>query len=239
MTEIRDLDDLECAFKDEVLERLPQANFDLCLTCGTCTGGCPASEQFDLDPRKFLRMLLLGMDEEIRESPWVWVCTMCARCKFACPMDIDIPRLIYNVRADWPREKRPKGIRGSCDQHIRAGNAMGVSTEDFAYTVEDVAQEIRDEHPGFENLQVSVDRVGAKIALNQNSREPVTEPDELGPLWKVLHLVGADWTYPTVMWGGENYCMFLADDEGWRYIMEEFVYHIENNLGCEMVVNTE
>ena len=239
MTEIRDLDDLECAFKADVLERLPQGNFDLCLTCGTCTGGCPASEQFDLDPRKFLRMLLLGMDEEIRESPWVWVCTMCARCKFACPMDIDIPRLIYNVRADWPREKRPKGIRGSCDQHIRAGNAMGVSTEDFAYTVEDVAQEIRDDHPGFENLQVSVDRVGAKIALNQNSREPVTEPDELGPLWKVLHLVGADWTYPTVMWGGENYCMFLADDEGWRYIMEEFVYHIEHNLGCEMVVNTE
>ena len=239
MVEMLDLDDLECEFKEEVLERLPQANFDLCLTCGTCTGGCPASEQFDLDPRKFLRMLLLGMDEEIKESPWIWVCTMCARCKFACPMDIDIPRLIYNLRASWPREKRPKGIRGSCDQHIRAGNAMGVSTEDFAYTVEDVAQEIRDEHPGFEDLQVSVDRAGARIALNQNSREPVTEPDELGPLWKVLHMVGADWTYPTVMWGGENYCMFLADDEGWRYIMEEFVYHIENNLGCEMVVNTE
>jgi hypothetical protein len=41
-----------------------------------------------------------------------------------------------------------------------------------------------------------VDRVGAYMAINQNSREPVTEPDELGPLWKILHLVGADWTYP-------------------------------------------
>lgn len=239
MTKVLDVDELVCEFKEEVLERLPQANFDLCLTCGTCTGGCPASEQFDLDPRKFLRMLLLGMDDEVRQSPWAWVCTMCARCKFACPMDIDIPKLIYNVRASWPREKRPKGIRGSCDQHIRAGNAMGVSSDDFRFTIEDVAQEIRDEHPGFEDLQVSVDRVGAKIALNQNSREPVTEPDELGPLWKVLHMVGADWTYPTVMWGGENYCMFLADDEGWRYIMEEFVYHVDNVLGCETVVNTE
>ncbi len=239
MTEIIDLDDLSIALKEEVLEKVPGANLDLCLTCGTCTGGCPAAEQFELDPRKFLRMLLLGLEEEVRRSPWTWVCTMCARCKEACPMDIDIPRLIYNVRAAWPREKRPKGIRGSCDQHIRSGNAMGVSTEDFSFTVEDVAEEIRQDHPGFENLQVSVDRVGAKIALNQNSREPVTEPDELGPLWKVLHLVGADWTYPTVMWGGENYCMFLADDEGWRHIMEEFVYHIEHNLGCEMVVNTE
>ena len=33
--------------------------------------------------------------------------------------------------------------------------------------------------------------------------------------------------------------LFLADEEGWRYIMEEFVDHIDNNLGCKMVVNTE
>jgi hypothetical protein len=88
-------------------------------------------------------------------------------------------------------------------------------------------------------MQVTVDRKGAYMAINQNSREPVTEPDELSPLWKILHTVGADWTYPSVMWAGENYCLFLADDEGWRYIMEEFVYHIDNTLGCELVVNTE
>jgi hypothetical protein len=133
----------------------------------------------------------------------------------------------------------PKGIRGSCDQHIRAGNAMGVPTEDFIWTVEDVADEIREDQPQFKDMQVSVDRVGAYMAINQNSREPVTEPDELGPLWKILHLVGADWTYPSVMWAGENYCLFLADEEGWRYIMEEFVDHIDNNLGCKVVVNTE
>ena len=234
-----ELDDQICELKDEIVERLPGANLDLCFTCGTCTGGCPASEQFDMDPRKFLRMLLLGMDEEVRKHPWIWVCTMCARCKSACPMDIDIPKLIYNVRGSWPREKRPKGIRGSCDQHIRSGNAMGVPSEDFTFTVEDVAEEIAQEHPGFEDLKVTVDRVGAQMVLNQNSREPVTEPDELGPLWKLLHLGKADWTYPSVMWAGENYCMFLADDEGWRYILEEFVYHVDNNLKSEFVVNTE
>jgi hypothetical protein len=52
-------------------------------------------------------------------------------------------------------------------------------------------------------------------------------------------MVGADWTYPSVMWAGENYCMFLADDEGWRYIIEEFVLHVDNNLKSPMVVNTE
>ncbi|RLC13111.1 MAG: oxidoreductase, partial [Deltaproteobacteria bacterium] len=199
MTAPIELEELACDFKEAVLERVPDANLDLCLTCGTCTGGCPASELLDMDPRKFLRMVILGMDEEIRKTPWAWVCTMCARCQNACPMNINIPKLVYNVRGTWPRDKRPKGIRGSCDQHIRAGNAMGVPTDDFIWTVEDVAEEIRDTYPGFEDLQVSVDRKGAFMALNQNSREPVTEPDELGPLWKILHLVEADWTYPSVM----------------------------------------
>jgi heterodisulfide reductase subunit C len=239
MPSIIELDDLDRAFHDTVTERLPLANFDLCLTCGTCAGGCPASAQFDMDPRKLVRMLAYGLDEEVMKTPWAWVCTMCARCYWSCPMKVDIPKLVYQMRQSWPRDKRPKGIRGSCDQHIRAGNAMGVPTADFIWTVEDVAEEIRETQPAFKDLQVSVDRKGAKMAINQNSREPVTEPDELGPLWKILHLVGADWTYPSVMWAGENYCLFLADDEGWRYILEEFVQHIDNNLGCETVVNTE
>jgi Fe-S oxidoreductase len=183
--------------------------------------------------------LVLGMDEEVRKTPWAWVCTMCARCVKQCPMEINIPSLVYNMRQSWPRDKRPKGIRGSCDNHIRAGNAMGVPSDDFTWTVEDVAEEIRETQPEFKDLQVSVDRKGAYMAINQNSREPVTEPDELGPLWKILHLAGADWTYPSVMWAGENYCLFMADEEGWRYILEEFVYHIDNNLGCKQVVNTE
>jgi heterodisulfide reductase subunit C len=239
MASVIELDDLDRDFHDEVADRLPQANFDLCLTCGTCTGGCPASAQFDMDPRKLVRMLAYGLDEEVKKTPWAWVCTMCQRCYWSCPMKVDIPKLVYQMRKSWPRDKRPKGIRGSCDQHIRTGNAMGVPTEDFIWTVEDVAGEIRETQPKFKDLQVSVDRKGAKMVINQNSREPVTEPDEMGPLWKVLHIAGADWTYPSIMWAGENYCLFLGDDEGWRYILEEFVLHIDHNLGCETVVNTE
>ena len=239
MAEAIKIDELDIAFKAHLLETIPDACFDLCLTCGTCTGGCPASEQFDMDPRKLVRMLNLGMDDQIKKSNWMWVCSMCGRCLFVCPMNVDIPKLVYNLRKSVPRKDRPKGIRGSCDQHIKSGNAMGVPTKDFIFTVTDVAEEIAEEQPEFKDLKVSVDREGAMMALNQNSREPVTEPDELGPLWKILHTVGADWTYPSVMWAGENYCMFLADDEGWKYILEEFVYHIDHNIKAPLVVNTE
>ncbi len=239
MAEAIKIDELDIEFKEQVLEKIPDAGFDLCLTCGTCTGGCPASEQFDMDPRKLVRMLNLGMDDQIKKSDWIWVCSMCGRCLFVCPMNVDIPKLVYNLRKSVPRKDRPKGIIGSCDQHIRSGNAMGVPTKDFIFTVTDVAEEIAEEQPEFKDLKVTVDREGAMMALNQNSREPVTEPDELGPLWKILHTVRADWTYPSVMWAGENYCMFLADDEGWKYILEEFVYHIDHNIKAPLVVNTE
>ena len=124
-----ELDDLECEFKEEVLEKVPDALLDLCMTCGTCSGGCPASGLMDMDPRKLLRMINLGMDEEVKKSKWAWVCTMCARCQHACPMKINIPKMVYNLRGTWPRDRRPKGIRGSCDQHIRTGSAMGVPSE--------------------------------------------------------------------------------------------------------------
>jgi len=233
------LDELDSELKEKILNAVPDINFDICLTCGACTGGCPATELYDMDPRKFIRMLLLGLEDEVAAHPWSWVCTMCARCVHVCPMKINIPKMIYNIRANWPRDERPKGIRGSCDRHVAAGNAMGVPTEDFIFTVEDVAEEIREIQPAFKDMQVTVDRVGAHMAVNQNSREPVTEPDELAPMWKILHLVGADWTYPSVMWAGENYCMFLGDDDGWKYIMEKFTDHVDNVLGCKMVVNTE
>lgn len=239
MVEAIKIDRLDVELKEEVLDKIPDANFDLCLTCGTCTGGCPASEQFGMDPRKLIRMLNFGMDDEIIKSDWKWVCSMCGRCQLACPMNINIPKLIFNIRSKIAREKRPRGILGSCDQHIRTGSAMGAAKEDFEFTVLDVAEEIREDHEGFEDLEVTVDRVGAQMVLNQNSREPVTEPEEMGPLWKVLHTVGADWTYPSVMWAGENYCMFMADDEGWKYIIEEFTLHVDNNLKAPMVVNTE
>ena len=238
MAEAIKIDTLDIEFKDEVLAKVPDANFDLCLTCGTCTGGCAASELLGMDPRKLIRMLNLGMDYEVLKTDWKWVCSMCGRCSAACPMKINIPALIFNLRGSVPREKRPKGILGSCDQHIRTGSAMGAQKDDFEFTVLDVAEEIREEHHGFEDLQVTLDRVGATMVVNQNSREPVTEPEEMGPLWKILHMVGADWTYPSVMWAGENYCMFMAEDETWEKIVRIKAKAVDD-LGAKYWLNTE
>jgi ferredoxin len=228
-------------FLDKVKELLPEGgNLNLCLTCGACSSGCPATGLEDMDPRKFLRMAALGMDEEVMSTPWVWMCTMCTRCIYVCPMKIDIPQLVFNARNSWPREERPKGIMGSCDMALRndSCSAMGTAEEDFKFVVEDVLEEYQEAQPEFKDMQAPINKEGAEFFLNQNSREPVTEPDEMVPLWKILHLVGADWTYGTKGWAAENYCMFLADNESWEHIIKVKAKAVDD-LKSKVWLNTE
>jgi ferredoxin len=228
-------------FKDKVMQLLPDGgNLNACLTCGACSSGCPATGLAGMDPRKFLRMASMGMDDQILKTEWVWNCTLCWRCIYVCPMKIDIPQLVYHARKSWPREERPKGIRGSCDMALKHDtcSAMGASEEDFRFVVQDVLEEVRAGQTGWENIEAPVNKQGAMYFLNQNSREPVTEPDEMVPLWKIMHTVDADWTYGTKGWAAENYCMFLADDESWERIVRIKAKAVDD-LGCKYWVNTE
>jgi ferredoxin len=228
-------------FIDKVKKLLPEGgNLNLCLTCGACSSGCPATGMDGMDPRKFLRMAALGMDEEIMKSNWPWYCTMCQRCSYVCPMKIDIPQLVFNARTLRPRDQRPKGILDSCDMALRndSCSAMGATPEDFEFVVEDVLEEYREAQPEFKDMEAPVDKHGAEFFLNQNSREPVTEPDEMVPLWKILHLAGADWTYGSKGWGGENYCLFLADNENWERLVRIKAAQTDA-LGCKTYLNTE
>ncbi len=228
-------------FLDKVKELLPEGgNLNACLTCGACSSGCPATGLADMDPRKFLRMAALGMDEEIIASDWPWMCSMCQRCIYVCPMKIDIPQMIFNARKLRPREERPKGILGSCDMALKndSGSAMGTNFDDFQFVVEDVLEEYREAQPEFADMEAPIDKVGAEFVVNQNSREPVTEPDEMVPLWKILHLAGVNWTYASKGWAGENYCMFLADDDAWKHLTQTTANKADE-LGAKTFLNTE
>lgn len=233
----------EGRFIETVKELLPEGgHLDLCITCGACCTGCPATglTEEGMDPRKFLRMAAMGLDDELLSSNWVWMCSMCVRCVHVCPMEINIPQLVFNVRGAWPRDERPSGIKNSCDMALRNDtcSAMGTTEEDFQFVVEDVLAEYQEAQPEFAEMKADVNRKGAKFYLNQNSREPNVEPDEMVPLWKILHLAGADWTYGSKGFAAENYCMFLSDNDAWKHITEVKKKAVED-LECDVWLNTE
>ena len=228
-------------FKEKALELLPHgASFDACLTCGLCSSGCPASGLENMDPRKFIRMAMLGMTEELSSTPWVWLCTMCKRCMHVCPMNIDISQLVFLARGNWPVEEKPKGIIRSCElaRSTDSTSAMGLPPDDFIFVVEDVLEEVRENQPRFQNMVAPMDKKGAHFFVNQNSREPMSEPDEMVPLWKIFDIVGADWTYASKGWAAENFCMFSGDEDAWYQVVKTRVDAV-NELGCKVLLNTE
>jgi len=228
-------------FLDKVKEILPDGgNLNACLTCGACSSGCPATGVDGMDARKFLRMAAFGLDEEILTSKWVWACTMCQRCIYVCPMKINIPQLVFNVRAAWPMEDRPKGIKGSCAaaSKVDSCSAMGLTGDMFRETAEELLEEVKEEQEGMESLTAPFNKQDAHFFLNQNSREPQMEEDEMVPVWKILNKVGADWTYSDVGWAAENYCMFLADDEEWKKNVTIKANQVDK-LNSKVWLNTE
>jgi Fe-S oxidoreductase len=228
-------------FKGKAMELLPDgASLDACLTCGLCSSGCPASGLENMDPRKFIRMAMLGLNDELSQTPWVWLCTQCKRCQHVCPMNIDISQLVFLARGNWPKEEKPAGIVRSCEltRSTDSTSAMGLPPEDFVFVVEDVLEEVRELQPRFKDMVAPIDKKDSFFFVNQNSREPMSEPDEMVPLWKIFDIVGADWTYSSVGWGAENFCMFSGDEEAWFEVIKKRIDSV-NELGCKVWLNTE
>ncbi|PIE07316.1 MAG: oxidoreductase [Rhodobacterales bacterium] len=218
----------------------PGASYDACVGCGLCASGCPASGLFGMDPRRFINMAMLGMNEALSTTPWVWACTQCKRCAWVCPMGIDVSLLVGEARGAWPRDEKPKGIVRSCEaQQIGdSTSAMGLQSEDFVEIIEETVEELHETQPAWAHLKAPVDKKGARFVVNQNSREPAVEPEELAPMWKIFDLVGADWTYVSKGWAAENFCMFTGDDAAWEKMVRARVEAI-NEIGPEYWVNTE
>jgi Fe-S oxidoreductase len=227
--------------RDKIASGLPEGgNVNSCFSCGICSSGCPASGLEDMDPRKFVRMLALGMDKEIMDSDWVWMCTACDRCVHACPMMIDIPLAVFTLRSLWPSDRRPAGLVKGCVKALETDTCAmtGMGSEDWKFVIEDILDEVRATQPGFENLNAPVDRKNARFFLTQSSVIALRTPREMAPLWKILHLAGVDWTYGSKGWAAENPGYLLGDDRAWEKILRRKVQAVEK-LGCKVVLCTE
>lgn len=60
-----------------------------CFNCGTCVTGCPAAEtESPLLIRNLVRMVLLGLEDELLEEETPWMCVSCSVCEEMCPMGV-------------------------------------------------------------------------------------------------------------------------------------------------------
>jgi len=87
--------ELDPNFKYEIAEEPGGENIKFCFQCGTCTGSCPVREIDEkFNPRKIIRMALLGMRDRVLSSEFVWLCSTCYSCQERCPQNIKITDLM-------------------------------------------------------------------------------------------------------------------------------------------------
>ena len=88
---------LQGEFKAKVAE-LSGQNINLCYQCGKCSAGCPMSADMDLLPNQVMRMVQLGLADDVAECRTIWRCASCLACTVRCPKGVDIARVIEALR---------------------------------------------------------------------------------------------------------------------------------------------
>jgi len=73
-------------------------DWNACYHCGTCTAICPLSEEGFLFPRKKIRLMQMGLKDEIESSVEPWLCYYCGDCSKTCPRDANPGELMMSLR---------------------------------------------------------------------------------------------------------------------------------------------
>lgn len=87
------------------VEKLSGQNVSDCYQCGKCSGGCPVLGDLEFSPNQVIRMVQLGLEEEVLNNEMVWGCAGCNTCNGRCPMGIDIVSIMDTLRAIAERKK--------------------------------------------------------------------------------------------------------------------------------------
>lgn len=96
---IYNFDELDHEFKFEISRKPGGENIMYCFACGTCAGICPVGDKNqDFDPRRVIRMAILGFREEVLSSPAIWLCSTCYSCTVRCPQDVKITALMNTIQ---------------------------------------------------------------------------------------------------------------------------------------------
>ena len=197
-----------------------------CFTCATCVSSCPATGIDGFDPRKLVRMAVLGMEEDLVNARWPWICTMCGRCDYVCPMEVKIGDLVRNIRSLRGRETVPGTLHKGVETAIKTGNNFGIPKDDFVFIMEDVAEEFAEEE-GFKDFEMPLDKRDANILCTVHGKLPFGQTDDMKFWWKIFHAANESWTVPSENWEGVNWALYTGDDDAMKTMVGRIVENME------------
>jgi heterodisulfide reductase subunit C len=97
---------VEMQFLEEAKKRSGE-DLSLCYQCLKCTAGCPTAPHMDIRPNNIVRMIQMGMKDQVLRSHAIWLCVSCETCGTRCPNKIDIGALMDTLREMAVEENVP------------------------------------------------------------------------------------------------------------------------------------
>ncbi|MBN2092468.1 4Fe-4S dicluster domain-containing protein [candidate division KSB1 bacterium] len=73
-------------------------NLLACYQCGKCSAGCPSVAEMDILPNQIIRLVQLGLEEQIRNFKTIWLCAACNTCAVRCPRGVDLAKIMEAIR---------------------------------------------------------------------------------------------------------------------------------------------
>lgn len=117
----------DTAFRDTILRTKIGGKIPACMQCGICAGSCPVSHEMDFTPRELVRMVQLGLKDEVLKSNTIWICTTCFSCSVRCPREIHPTELMETLKplaiAEGIKNKNAKFDRVFSDVVKKNGRA--------------------------------------------------------------------------------------------------------------------
>ncbi|OCC16316.1 Fe-S oxidoreductase [Dissulfuribacter thermophilus] len=205
-----------------------------CLHCGSCASVCHASGIQNMDPERLLRLILLGLDEEALNTTWIWRCSLCGRCRRHCPVDIDIPGIIYYLRQCQGESFAPKILKEFYVRTLTTGNVLSLTPFEVIKTLQWLEQELRriSNRPDF---SIPIDKTGAEILVFVSSRDLKFNPKTILALSFLLNMAKADWTIPSYGFEESNFAAMAGNIDAQKNISLQKIQTCRN-LGSRIIL---
>lgn len=80
------------------VKELSGTALDRCYQCFTCSLSCPVAFAMDYFPNQIIRMVQLGLKDEVLKCSTIWLCATCETCVARCPNEVDVLRVMDTLR---------------------------------------------------------------------------------------------------------------------------------------------
>lgn len=83
--------------KEEII-RMSGVDPSRCMSCGKCSGSCPAYDKMEYHPHRFVSMIGNGEIEPLLSSDSAFFCLSCFACADRCPRGVEPAKLVEAIR---------------------------------------------------------------------------------------------------------------------------------------------